>query len=154
MPEPSIPIPFENTLVIMVVQAWFKQSLFTFQNLKQKTVSLWSLINTHVDEYKNPMYVDYLHQHVLYPVVSLRRIQLWNSYYLRWNPKMRPQVSLLLSIPLISPSNVPALIQKGGHKVQILLIDKNETIKHPSKYAKLPVTNEQYLGFVTCHGVN
>jgi len=60
--------------------------------IRQETQSLWSMINSHIDDYKNPLYVDYLHSHVLYPVVSLRRIKLWKGYYLRWNPKMRPQV--------------------------------------------------------------
>eukprot|EP00058_Branchiostoma_floridae_P005246 XP_002590734.1 hypothetical protein BRAFLDRAFT_121921 [Branchiostoma floridae] len=34
------------------------------------------------------------HQHVtLHPLASLRRIELWKAYYIRWNPRMRPQVS-------------------------------------------------------------
>ncbi|KAF6040646.1 hypothetical protein EB796_001059 [Bugula neritina] len=64
--------------------------------IRQETQSLWSMINSHIDDYKNPLYVDYLHSHVLYPVVSLRRIKLWKGYYLRWNPKMRPQEPISL----------------------------------------------------------
>ena len=29
---------------------------------------------------------------VLFPSASIRKLQLWTGYYLRWNPRMRPQV--------------------------------------------------------------
>lgn len=61
------------------------------ENVKSKTKSLWSYINSRIDNYVNPLYATYLHQHVLYPVCSLRHIQLWTTYYIRWNPCMRPQ---------------------------------------------------------------
>ncbi|XP_065143363.1 myotubularin-related protein 1b isoform X2 [Paramisgurnus dabryanus] len=56
-----------------------------------KTVSLWSYVNSQVEDFTNPLYVNYEH-HVLYPVASLRHLELWVSYYVRWNPHMRPQV--------------------------------------------------------------
>ncbi|CAH1776561.1 unnamed protein product [Owenia fusiformis] len=61
------------------------------EDIKHKTVSLWSYVNNQLDEFKNPLYADYIHHHVLYPVASLRRIELWTGYYLRWNPRMKPQ---------------------------------------------------------------
>ncbi|XP_064636835.1 myotubularin-related protein 2-like isoform X2 [Lineus longissimus] len=61
------------------------------EELPQKTVSLWSYINSDPEEYLNPLYASYLNQHVLYPVASMRRIELWSRYYIRWNPRMRPQ---------------------------------------------------------------
>ncbi|XP_050416998.1 myotubularin-related protein 2 isoform X2 [Patella vulgata] len=61
------------------------------EKLKKNTVSLWSFINCQLDEFKNPLYAQYLHKHVLFPVASLRRIELWTGYYCRWNPRMRPQ---------------------------------------------------------------
>ncbi|XP_067949340.1 myotubularin-related protein 2-like [Watersipora subatra] len=61
------------------------------ENLKTKTISLWTDINTRIEDFTNPLYVDMLHSHVLYPVVSLRIIRLWNGYYLRWNPKLKPK---------------------------------------------------------------
>ncbi|XP_033103102.1 myotubularin-related protein 2-like isoform X2 [Anneissia japonica] len=61
------------------------------EEVKTKTVSLWSHINSTPDEFKNPLYASYLHQHVLFPVASMRRIELWTSYYIRWNPRMKPQ---------------------------------------------------------------
>ncbi|KAJ8297451.1 hypothetical protein KUTeg_023982 [Tegillarca granosa] len=61
------------------------------EGLKQNTVSLWSFINCQLEEFKNPLYAAYLHQHVLFPVASMRRIELWTGYYCRWNPRMRPQ---------------------------------------------------------------
>ncbi|ELU08223.1 hypothetical protein CAPTEDRAFT_154749 [Capitella teleta] len=61
------------------------------EKLKHRTVSLWSYINCQTEDYTNPLYAAYVHQHVLFPVASMRRIELWTGYYLRWNPRMRPQ---------------------------------------------------------------
>ncbi|XP_041111502.1 myotubularin-related protein 1-like isoform X3 [Polyodon spathula] len=59
--------------------------------LHTKTVSLWSYINSQPEEFTNPFYVNY-ENHVLYPVASLRHLELWVNYYVRWNPHMRPQM--------------------------------------------------------------
>uniref|UniRef100_A0A3P9DL91 Myotubularin related protein 1a n=1 Tax=Maylandia zebra TaxID=106582 RepID=A0A3P9DL91_9CICH len=61
------------------------------QEVPAKTVSLWSYINSQPEDFTNPFYVDY-ENHVLYPMVSPRHLELWTSYYARWNPRMRPQV--------------------------------------------------------------
>ncbi|VDI02786.1 Hypothetical predicted protein [Mytilus galloprovincialis] len=63
----------------------------TKQKLKEKTVSLWSFVNCQLEEFTNPLYASYLHKHVLFPVASMRRLELWTAYYCRWNPRMRPQ---------------------------------------------------------------
>ncbi|XP_039531879.1 myotubularin-related protein 1b isoform X1 [Pimephales promelas] len=62
-----------------------------------KTMSLWSYVNSQLEEFTNPLYVNYEH-HVLYPVASLRHLELWVSYYVRWNPRMRPQVPVHQSL--------------------------------------------------------
>lgn len=56
-------------------------------------MSLWSYINSQLEEFTNPFYVNYSN-HVLFPAVSLRHLELWVGYYIRWNPRMRPQVCL------------------------------------------------------------
>uniref|UniRef100_A0A8C6M548 Myotubularin related protein 1a n=1 Tax=Nothobranchius furzeri TaxID=105023 RepID=A0A8C6M548_NOTFU len=61
------------------------------KEVQAKTVSLWSYINSQPEDFINPFYVDY-QNHVLYPSVSSRHLELWTSYYARWNPCMRPQV--------------------------------------------------------------
>uniref|UniRef100_A0A8C9TF10 phosphatidylinositol-3,5-bisphosphate 3-phosphatase n=1 Tax=Scleropages formosus TaxID=113540 RepID=A0A8C9TF10_SCLFO len=58
---------------------------------KARTVSLWSYMNSQVEDFTNPFYVNY-ENHVIYPVASLRHLELWVSYYVRWNPRMRPQM--------------------------------------------------------------
>ncbi|KAF0045624.1 hypothetical protein F2P81_002153 [Scophthalmus maximus] len=60
------------------------------EEVQTKSVSLWSYINSQPEDFTNPFYVDYEH-HVLYPLVSSRHLELWTSYYARWNPRMRPQ---------------------------------------------------------------
>lgn len=64
------------------------------ENVRERTQSLWSLVNSEVEEYSNPLYTNYPQQHVLFPVASLRRLQLWKGYYCRWNPRMRLQEPL------------------------------------------------------------
>lgn len=60
------------------------------ENVKQRTVSLWSYINSSIDNYRNPLYLP--RPGVLEPVASIRLISLWKGLYCRWNPGMRPQV--------------------------------------------------------------
>uniref|UniRef100_A0A3Q4N0Y3 Phosphatidylinositol-3,5-bisphosphate 3-phosphatase MTMR2 n=1 Tax=Neolamprologus brichardi TaxID=32507 RepID=A0A3Q4N0Y3_NEOBR len=59
------------------------------QRLKE-VISLWSYINSQLEDFTNPLYVNYSN-HVLFPAVSLRHLELWVGYYIRWNPRMRPQ---------------------------------------------------------------
>ncbi|XP_005109978.1 myotubularin-related protein 2 [Aplysia californica] len=61
------------------------------ERVQEETVSLWSFVNCQLEEFTNPLYAAHVHQHVLYPVASVRRIQVWTGYYCRWNPRMRPQ---------------------------------------------------------------
>ncbi|KAJ1197968.1 hypothetical protein NDU88_001812 [Pleurodeles waltl] len=63
------------------------------EELHIRTISLWSYVNSQVDEFTNPFYVNY-ENHVLYPVASLSHLELWVNYYVRWNPRMRPQMPI------------------------------------------------------------
>ncbi|KAM9846280.1 phosphatidylinositol-3,5-bisphosphate 3-phosphatase MTMR2 [Aulostomus maculatus] len=60
------------------------------EEIPKRTVSLWSYVNSQLEEFTNPLYVNFSN-HVLFPVVSLRHLELWVGYYIRWNPRMRPQ---------------------------------------------------------------
>ncbi|XP_030306876.1 myotubularin-related protein 2 isoform X6 [Calypte anna] len=60
------------------------------ESLPKRTVSLWSYINSQLEDFTNPLYVSYSN-HVLYPVASMRHLELWVGYYIRWNPRMKPQ---------------------------------------------------------------
>ncbi|XP_064184527.1 myotubularin-related protein 1a isoform X2 [Anguilla rostrata] len=67
------------------------------KEVPSKTVSLWSSINSQAEDFTNPFYINY-EDHVLYPVASLRHLELWVSYYVRWNPRMRPQMPVHQSL--------------------------------------------------------
>ncbi|KAG9341636.1 hypothetical protein JZ751_018699 [Albula glossodonta] len=67
------------------------------KEVPSKTVSLWSYINSQAEDFTNPFYINY-ENHVLYPVASLRHLELWVSYYVRWNPRMRPQMPVHQSL--------------------------------------------------------
>uniref|UniRef100_A0A671KNI8 Phosphatidylinositol-3,5-bisphosphate 3-phosphatase MTMR2 n=1 Tax=Sinocyclocheilus anshuiensis TaxID=1608454 RepID=A0A671KNI8_9TELE len=60
------------------------------EEVPKRTVSLWSFVNSQLEEFVNPLYVHYP-SHVLFPTVGIRHLQLWVTYYIRWNPRMRPQ---------------------------------------------------------------
>ncbi|KXJ22383.1 myotubularin-related protein 2 [Exaiptasia diaphana] len=94
---------FNETFLITVLDHLYSCMFGTFlhnceaqrekDELKVKTNSLWSYINSNILEFKNPLYAPYLHQHVLFPVPSMRRLELWTHYYIRWNPRMQAQES-------------------------------------------------------------
>lgn len=93
-------------------QSWIYSSVFflffVFQDIYTKTISLWSYINSQLDEFSNPFFVNY-ENHVLYPVASLSHLELWVNYYVRWNPRMRPQVSFCFFFSFLK--NVSVLLQ-------------------------------------------
>ncbi|XP_073918523.1 phosphatidylinositol-3-phosphate phosphatase MTMR1 isoform X8 [Castor canadensis] len=101
----QFPSAFEfNELFLITILDHLYSCLFgTFlcnceqQRLKEdictKTISLWSYINSQLDEFLNPFFVNY-ENHVLYPVASLSHLELWVNYYVRWNPRMRPQMPI------------------------------------------------------------
>ncbi|XP_057711483.1 myotubularin-related protein 1a isoform X1 [Corythoichthys intestinalis] len=61
------------------------------QEIPTRTASLWSYVNSQFDDFRNPLYVNERHR-ALYPLATLRHLELWTAYYARWNPRMRPQV--------------------------------------------------------------
>ncbi|XP_077890275.1 myotubularin isoform X5 [Ictidomys tridecemlineatus] len=60
------------------------------QKVTERTVSLWSLINVNKEKFKNPFYTKEINR-VLYPVASMRHLELWVNYYIRWNPRIKQQ---------------------------------------------------------------
>ncbi|XP_026112656.1 myotubularin-related protein 2-like [Carassius auratus] len=60
------------------------------EEVPKQTVSLWSFVNSQLEEFVNPLYVHFP-SHVLFPTVGIRHLQLWVTYYIRWNPRMVPQ---------------------------------------------------------------
>ena len=92
---------FNESLLITVLDHLYSCLFGTFlynceserrnNDVHSKTVSLWSYINSQKDEFTNALYAAHLHNHVIFPVASVRRLEVWTGYYLRWNPNMRPQ---------------------------------------------------------------
>ncbi|KAM6144223.1 myotubularin isoform 3-T3 [Erethizon dorsatum] len=60
------------------------------QKVPERTVSLWSMINSNKEKFKNPFYTKEINR-VLYPVASMRHLELWVNYYIRWNPRIKQQ---------------------------------------------------------------
>lgn len=63
-------------------------------NIKNKTVSLWSMVNSNLYDFINPLYSEQTMNHVIFPLASPRRLDFWSNYYCRWNPNLKPQVSI------------------------------------------------------------
>ncbi|XP_074247963.1 myotubularin isoform X1 [Saimiri boliviensis] len=68
------------------------------QKVTERTVSLWSLINSNKEKFKNPFYTKEINR-VLYPVASMRHLELWVNYYIRWNPRIKQQPCQHLLFP-------------------------------------------------------
>uniref|UniRef100_A0A665ULC9 Myotubularin n=1 Tax=Echeneis naucrates TaxID=173247 RepID=A0A665ULC9_ECHNA len=91
---------FNERLLLMILDHLYSCRFGTFlyncesardqHDLRSKTVSLWSLVNGKMDIYLNPFYTPESGR-VLYPVASMRHLELWVTYYIRWNPRIRQQ---------------------------------------------------------------
>jgi len=57
--------------------------------LKERTLSLWTFINRNVEFFSNTIYSPT--PVVLIPMDSIVKMQLWTTYYLRFNSKIREQ---------------------------------------------------------------
>ncbi|XP_053555130.1 myotubularin [Bombina bombina] len=66
------------------------ESIREKEKLKERTQSLWSFVNREKSKYTNPFYTKELNR-VLYPVASMRHLELWVNYYIRWNTRIRQQ---------------------------------------------------------------
>lgn len=58
-------------------------------HLKNRTVSLWSCLNSNMQLYINPFYTH--NAAVLYPISDIKRLSLWTRCYLRWHRNMKDQ---------------------------------------------------------------
>ncbi|XP_012673267.2 myotubularin isoform X1 [Clupea harengus] len=99
----QFPTAFEfNERLLMVIldhlySCRFGTFLYNCENARDinhmriKTVSLWSLVNSDTATYINPFYTEESSR-VLYPVASMRHLELWVTYYIRWNPRIQQQV--------------------------------------------------------------
>eukprot|EP00742_Colponemidia_sp_Colp-10_P009268 GILJ01010095.1.p1 GENE.GILJ01010095.1~~GILJ01010095.1.p1 ORF type:complete len:1405 (-),score=241.75 GILJ01010095.1:247-4461(-) len=59
-------------------------------HLSQRTVSLWTHINTHIEDYLNVCFRPRAERPVLFPQCGLRHLRVW-SYHTRWDKNLRPQ---------------------------------------------------------------
>ncbi|XP_028840667.1 myotubularin-related protein 1b isoform X2 [Denticeps clupeoides] len=116
------------------------------KGVPRKTVSLWSYINSQVEDFTNPFYVNYEH-HVLYPLTSLRHLELWVSYYVRWNPRMRPQVPVHQSLKemLVLRSELQRRVDELQRDASLSL--SSSTLSPTSRRPSSP----SHLGGMTMH---
>lgn len=116
----------------------FSPLFFYVQELRSKTVSLWSLINSKIDIFLNPFYTPESGR-VLYPVASMRHLELWVTYYIRWNPRIRQQVRLSMVLPHFTvwirwPLNNTSYLQSVLIlNCQIRLISTGDTVSAQEK---------------------
>ena len=81
-------------LILFFLFCTFSEQERLEADVKNKTVSLWSLVVSHILDYQNPLYNPATANDVLLPLTSIRHVRLWDTYYCRWNPAMRNQVRL------------------------------------------------------------
>ncbi|XP_037089137.1 myotubularin-related protein 2-like [Pollicipes pollicipes] len=92
---------FHEDLLLQVMKHLYSNLFGTFlcnserervkEDLKRNAVSLWSFINSNMEEYVNPLYAPELYTGALFLSPSLRQLRPWLNYYCQWNPRMMPQ---------------------------------------------------------------
>uniref|UniRef100_A0A8C2PPX0 Myotubularin n=1 Tax=Cyprinus carpio TaxID=7962 RepID=A0A8C2PPX0_CYPCA len=91
---------FNERLLVVILDHLYSCRFGTFlyncesaresNNVRGKTVSLWSFVNSDTSLYINPFFTPESSR-VLYPVASMRHLELWVTYYIRWNPRILHQ---------------------------------------------------------------
>uniref|UniRef100_A0A671NLU1 Myotubularin n=1 Tax=Sinocyclocheilus anshuiensis TaxID=1608454 RepID=A0A671NLU1_9TELE len=91
---------FNERLLVVILDHLYSCRFGTFlyncesaresNNVRVKTVSLWSFVDSDTSLYINPFYTSESSR-VLYPVASMRHLELWVTYYIRWNPRIQHQ---------------------------------------------------------------
>ncbi|XP_059384788.1 myotubularin-like isoform X3 [Carassius carassius] len=91
---------FNERLLVVILDHLYSCRFGTFlyncesaresNNVRVKTVSLWSFVSSDTSFYVNPFYTPESSR-VLYPVASMRHLELWVTYYIRWNPRIQQQ---------------------------------------------------------------
>jgi len=87
---------FSEKLLIEIMDSMYSCKYGTFlcnnqserdqKNISNRTLSLWTHVLQHIQDYTNPFYVP---TDVIYPDTSLCSLQLWSSYYLRHRTKKK-----------------------------------------------------------------
>lgn len=103
---------FTDQLLLTIVEHLFSCRFGTFlcnserdrqqHQLTEKTVSLWSFINSTADAYKNPSYIE--HKEILRPNVG-SSVQLWTQFYCRWSKQRETTKDISQSIRFVNQSN-------------------------------------------------
>ena len=65
------------------------------QQIRLKTVSLWSFINSNVNSFINSLYCLEIQKSILWPKACHRNLNLWKNYYCRWSVHNPIDISLL-----------------------------------------------------------
>jgi hypothetical protein len=94
---------FNERLLITVVDSLYNCQYGTFLcnsrqekeelQVPQKTLSLWTYVNCHSSMFQNACYAKDATNKVIIPCTSVARLQLWTSYYLRFNTNFHPVLS-------------------------------------------------------------
>ncbi|CAG0924898.1 unnamed protein product, partial [Notodromas monacha] len=74
------------------------------KDVKRKTISLWTYLNSRLDEFLYPLYNKYESRPlIILPAAKLRSMKLWKSYYCRWNLRIfRPEQMSLRSREILA----------------------------------------------------
>ncbi len=80
-------------------------------DIKNKTTSLWSYLNSHKEQYLNPLYCpEAFNESCLYPDTLMSRMKLWEELYLKWSlPALSPQYELGTTTDLMPPQYEPKM---------------------------------------------
>lgn len=105
------------------------------EDLKHKTVSLWTHINSSLDQYLNPLFPSFTHgpELVLRPNASVRTLRLWKGLYCRWNPGLSaPQHGFLRTRELLSRQDQ---LFKQVNELRLKLTNRSNSMQTTTRLA-------------------
>ena len=88
------------------------------KNVKDKTVSLWSYINTNPDRYINPLFDQSIDELVLYPDPSYRRFKMWDAYFYDWYYRLEGDSPVKQFREHTTPTSIAVSLKSRVSKLQ------------------------------------
>lgn len=102
------------------------------KNVKDRTVSLWSYVNTNPDLFINPLFDQSVGELVIYPDPSYRKLRMWDSYFYDWYYRLEENSPVKASREPTSPTDIASALKGKTTKLRQQVDDlraKNELLQ-------------------------
>lgn len=88
------------------------------KSVRDRTVSLWSYINTDPDRFINPLFDQSISELVLYPDPSYRKLKMWDKYFYDWYYRLESNSPVRASRESSTTAEIAASLKAKVSKLQ------------------------------------